>query len=77
MKVFRNEEEAEKSAGKKESYFLNGYCPHTSKGKKLCGNWCAKFYLNPAEKNTTAYVIMGCKVGEKLLFVEEIIGEKK
>ena len=77
MKVFRSEADAEASAKMKEHFFLNGYCPHTKKGKKLCGNWCAKFYLNPAGKNTSAHVIMGCKVGEKLLFVEEIIGEKK
>ena len=72
MKVFKDYNTAASSANEKESFFLNGGCPY-SKPLTLCGSWCALFYLSKATENTSAHVILGCKAGEKLLFVEEIV----
>lgn len=77
MKVFKNFLTALKSEEKKSSYYLNSKCPYNS--KRLCGNWCALFYFSPEVndkyKKTSAYVILGCKAGEKLLYVEELVEE--
>ena len=78
MKVFKNEETAEKSSTNKEDFYLNSVCPYQQE-RILCGNWCALFYFaekeETEEKNTSPYVILGCKAGEKLLYVEEVIGD--
>lgn len=72
MKVFKSFGLAKVSLNEKDSFFLNGECPYDS-DNKLCGSWCALFHLNKADGNTSTYVIMGCKAGEKRLFVEEIV----
>lgn len=69
MKVFKNEKIANDSYEKKEELFLNSICPY-SKNYKLCGNWCALFYL---DTSATPFVILGCKAGEKRLYITEII----
>jgi hypothetical protein len=71
MKVFKYHSTAALSAENKDSFFLNGKCPYNK--DTLCGSWCALFYLSKATENTSAHVILGCKAGEKLLFVEEIV----
>ena len=71
MKVFKNYDTAETSANMKDTFFLNGKCPQRK--NKLCGSWCALFYLSKATENLSAYAILGCKAGEKLLYVEEIV----
>lgn len=73
MKVFRSLEGAVASFNNKETYYLNGKCPY-SEGM-LCGNWCSLFYLSKESENLSAHVILGCKAGEKLLYVEEIVEE--
>lgn len=78
MKVFKKENAAKVSAAKKEDFYLNSVCPYQPE-RTLCGNWCALFYFSDGvvteHKNTSAYVILGCKAGEKLLYVEEVIGD--
>ena len=69
MKVFRNENEARDSYKKKNELFLNSVCPYADY-EKLCGNWCALFYL---DTSATPFVILGCKAGEKRLYVTDII----
>lgn len=72
MKVFRNIETAITSLVEKPSLYLNSKCPYAS-NNPLCGNWCALFYLDKGESNTTPFVILGCKAGEKYLYVEELV----
>ncbi|MBV5347131.1 hypothetical protein JZU46_02795 [bacterium] len=72
MKVFKSMGKAKLSSARKENFYLNGECPYNG-DKKLCGNWCALFYLSKATANLSAHVILGCKAGEKQLFVEEIV----
>ena len=76
MKVFKKVKTAEKSEIKKESFYLNSMCPYQPE-YTLCGSWCALFYFHKAEntedKNTSAHVILGCKAGEKLLYVSELV----
>ncbi len=76
MKVFKNMITAYKSEEKKEKFYLNSTCPYQAV-TTLCGNWCALFYFSPEEKSehkdTSAYVILGCKAGEKLLYVNEVV----
>ena len=74
MKVFTDYSKALESYSKKPSMVLNGKCPY-AKDDKFCGNWCALFYFNKANGNTSAHVILGCKAGEKILYVEEVVGE--
>lgn len=78
MKVFKQMATAVQSVQRKEKFFLNSECPYDDKSR-LCGNWCALFYLEravkTAERNTSAMVILGCKAGEKNLYVNEIIGD--
>jgi len=69
MKVFKSESKAIKSYEKKDKLFLNSICPYANY-KKLCGNWCALFYL---DTKATPFVILGCKAGEKRLYVTEIV----
>ncbi len=69
MKVFRSESKAIKSYEEKDKLFLNSICPY-SEGCDLCGSWCALFYL---DTEATPFVILGCKAGEKRLYVTEII----
>lgn len=75
MRVFKNLEDAAKSYETKNTLYLNSVCPYQK--NKLCGNWCALFYFSPAEKrdgrNLSAYVILGCKVDQKMLYVNEVI----
>ena len=72
MKVFRNLETAVTSMIAKPDLYLNSKCPY-SYNNPLCGNWCALFYLDKGESNTTPFVILGCKAGEKYLYVEELV----
>ena len=74
MKVFTDYSKASISYSTKPTMVLNGKCPYAL-GDKFCGNWCALFYFNKATENTSAHVILGCKAGEKLLYVEEVVGE--
>jgi len=74
MKVFTTELAALTSMEKKATYFLNSKCPYNNENL-LCGNWCALFYLDRGSENQSACVILGCKAGEKLLFVESIEGD--
>ena len=75
MKVFSNAEKAVESMRGKKKYYLNSICPYDS--GRLCGSRCALFYIAPAvsteEQNTSAYVILGCKAGEKNLHVSEFV----
>lgn len=76
MKIFKTEQLALQSLVEKEMYYLNGFCPYTEYGKvvdRLCGNWCALFYYDKGNENTSPYVILGCKAGEKYLYVEKLV----
>jgi hypothetical protein len=72
MKVFTSYGVALESTKDKESFFLNGRCPHSST-EILCGSWCALFYFDKGCENTSPYVILGCKAGEKYLYIEELV----
>jgi len=76
VKVFKNPISAEKSYCSKDMFYLNSNCPYRQENR-LCGSWCALFYLSPeehaGERNISAYVILGCKVDQKMLYVNEII----
>lgn len=76
MKVFTDPVKAAASAKNKTRYYLNSKCPYSPEGR-LCGSRCALFYLQPAVKsenqNTSAHVILGCKAGEKHLYVSEFV----
>ena len=74
MKVFKDYNTAVSSANEKESFFLNGGCPY-SKPLTLCGSWCALFYFDKGGENTSPYVILGCKAGEKYLYIEDLVEE--
>ena len=78
MKVFKSAKTAKESKTSKESFYLNSVCPYRE-GATLCGNWCALFYFYRGEKteysNTSSHVILGCKAGEKLLYVSELVGD--
>ena len=78
---------AHKSYEEKDHTFLNAECPYVigvaQEGKvasRMCGSWCALFYFDTGKKDetgkvcTTPHVILGCKAGEKLLYVEEVVG---
>jgi len=69
MKIFKEQSEANKSLVEKDELYLNSICPY-SKNYDLCGNWCALFYL---DTSSTPFVILGCKAGEKRLYVTDII----
>ena len=73
MKVFKNLETATASMIAKHALYLNSRCTYSSNNPFLCGNWCALFYLDKGESNTTPFVILGCKAGEKYLYVEELV----
>ena len=78
MKVYRNEKTAMDSFDDKETFFLNGTCPYSERyGGRLCGNWCALFYfdrgMENSSTNTSPFVILGCKAGEKYLYVETLV----
>lgn len=73
MKVFMDHAVALKSFHQKDTFYLNGKCPYIPEVDALCGNWCALFYLSKATENLSAHVILGCKAGEKLLYVEDIV----
>lgn len=75
MKVFRNYDDAMESSLAKDTFYLNGACPYSGDYETLCGSWCSLFYLGKATGNLSAHVILGCKAGEKMLYVEEIVGE--
>ena len=72
MKIYRSENTATASLGNKEQLFLNGLCPYSN---RLCGNWCALFYFDKGSENTSPYVILGCKAGEKYLYIEKLVEE--
>jgi hypothetical protein len=77
MKVFSDPAKALTSLESKESYYLNSTCPYNPDGR-LCGSYCALFYLEHATyvdevKKTSAFVILGCKAGEKYLYVNEFV----
>ncbi len=74
MRVYRNQGAAQESMNKKDPYYLNSFCPYQT-GNKLCGSWCALFHLENGGETTSPFVILGCKAGEKFLYVEEIIGD--
>ena len=69
MKVFTNEEEASASYREKQKYWLNSVC--NNKPSKLCGNWCALFYISE-DREGSRYVILGCKGTDKRLYIEKI-----
>ena len=72
MKVFTNSAKAWESYETKTQYLLNSVCPDNP--HRLCGNWCAKFYISePAGESDGRYVILGCKGVDKRLYVEEVI----
>lgn len=77
MKVFKNPRTAAGSEQDKEHFYLNSYCPYQI--ERLCGSRCALFYFYKGEnsqyKKTSPHVILGCKAGEKLLFVNELVEE--
>jgi len=69
MKIFKEKSEGYKSLEKKEELHLNSICPYSNRDR-LCGNWCALFYL---DTSASPFVILGCKAGEKRLYVTDII----
>jgi len=76
MKVYTDSIKANKAMKEKTKYYLNGACPYSAEGR-MCGSWCALFYLSQAmeieNKNVSAMVILGCKSGEKNLYVSEFV----
>ena len=72
MKVFKDELKAKASLKEKEKLFLNGLCPYIDYAR-LCGNWCSLFHMEQVSEGSTPFVILGCKAGEKRLYVGEII----
>jgi hypothetical protein len=75
MKIFGDMEKALISTIEKPEWYLNSFCPY--KKERLCGSWCALFHYSPAVANeykrTGAYVILGCKVDQKRLYIDEVI----
>jgi hypothetical protein len=75
MKVFKSAEKAMQSLKEKDILSLNSLCPYND--NKFCGNWCALFYFSPEEdskdRHVSTYVVLGCKVDQKRLYVEKII----
>ncbi len=75
MKVFTNMADALKSVDEKRQLTLNSFCPYNT--ERLCGNWCSLFYFSPGEnsgtRNISPYVILGCKVDQKMLYVDSFI----
>jgi hypothetical protein len=69
MKVFTKEEDAKISYNTKQKYWLNSLC--ASDPNKLCGNWCALFYISD-DNSGSRYVILGCKGTDKRLYIEKI-----
>jgi len=67
MKVFNDSDKALYSMSNKDKVFLNSWCPFNS--DKLCGNWCALFYISP-DSDQSRHVILGCKGTDKRLYVE-------
>ena len=76
MKVFTDLYAANKSYETKKSYWLNSKCPRVNNGTKFCGNWCALFHIEENTDHTSANVILGCKAGEKMLYIENIVGDE-
>jgi hypothetical protein len=76
MKIYTDSVKANKAMKEKTKYYLNGTCPYNTEGR-MCGSWCALFYLSPASKtehqSVSAMVILGCKSGEKNLYVSEFV----
>jgi len=76
MKVFSDAVKAQASMKSKQKYYLNSACPYDPEAR-LCGSWCALFYLEQGVKdeykNTSSFVILGCKAGEKYLGVNEFV----
>lgn len=68
MKIFKTMQEAVESMEQKDKIFLNSECPYDSLGR-VCGNWCAVFYYYEGDERTSPMVILGCKAGEKNLYV--------
>ncbi len=71
MRVFKKSETAMRSFTDKDIFYLNGVCPQDR--MSLCSSKCALFHFSKETENTSAYVILGCKAGEKLLYVEEVV----
>ena len=72
MKVFKDELKAKKSLKEKDKLFLNGLCPYADHDK-LCGNWCSLFHMEKSNGKTTPYIILGCKAGEKRLYIDDVV----
>jgi len=77
MKVFKNVGKAFESMQSKKPIYINSQCPYNE--NSLCGNWCALFYYSSEVENeykkVSAYVILGCKVDQKRLYIDEIVEE--
>lgn len=76
MQVFEDPIKALASMKDKKKYYLNSICPYNNDAR-LCGSWCALFYLEKAidneQRKTSSFVILGCKAGEKYLYTNEIV----
>ena len=76
MKVFNDATKALASMKSKKKYYLNSTCPYNP-DSRMCGSWCALFYLehgaDTEEQHTSPFVILGCKAGEKYLYVNEFV----
>ena len=72
MKVFKDELKAKESLQEKDKLFLNGICPYADYDK-LCGNWCSLFHMEKADSGATPYIILGCKAGEKRLYIDDVV----
>ena len=82
MKIFKTKEAAFKSYNEKEVVYLNGLCPYLDStsikdiSDRLCGSWCSLFYFDKGGNlSTSPLVILGCKAGEKYLFIEKLMEE--
>ena len=73
MRLFSSSERAKTSALEKKTLWMNSECPFISGADRLCGSWCAMFYVGQNGENSTPYVILGCKGTDKQLYVDEVI----
>jgi hypothetical protein len=73
MRIFTTNKRALESVSNKKQLWMNSLCPF--KENKLCGNWCAMFFMGKSTAESTPYVILGCKGSDKMLYIDDIIYE--
>ncbi len=73
MRLFVKERTAKDSSREKKKLWMNSLCPFNTGYDKMCGSWCALFYVDQMNADSKPYVILGCKGSDKRLYADEII----